>query len=157
MSKSITVPTGMKPLEIMINRRRYVLTPGTTVTVPDEVAELLANNAANAPQQAELAEENIPLIVTFTLDDETLVPDVAWVLANVKWRKGKLVYGKIGEKIYLPVQKAGSDIVLRNVDVDADEGTLVVDTIFWSGLEGPTENVTMYTLTEAEEASGTVV
>jgi len=61
MSKSITVPdTGFYPTEITINKTKYVLEPGTTVTVPDEVAALLDDIFALRPKADANAADLLP-------------------------------------------------------------------------------------------------
>lgn len=51
MSKTITIPSdGGSRVYVTINGRNYVFTAGETVTVPDEVAALLADNLAIKPK-----------------------------------------------------------------------------------------------------------
>lgn len=50
MSKTITIPDDLTRLEVEINGVHYTYTGGETVEVPDEVAALLQNNAANSPE-----------------------------------------------------------------------------------------------------------
>lgn len=47
--KTVKIPENVTRLEVAINGRTYVYKGGTTVSVPDEVAELLSANAAEAP------------------------------------------------------------------------------------------------------------
>ena len=49
MSKTITIPSDLTRLEVEINGVHYTYTGGETVEVPDDVAALLQNNAANSP------------------------------------------------------------------------------------------------------------
>lgn len=49
MSKTITIPADVSRMEITINNKTYTYQGGATVTVPDEVAALIAANEANKP------------------------------------------------------------------------------------------------------------
>lgn len=49
MSKTITIPADVSRMEITINNKTYVYQGGATVSVPDEVAALIAANEANKP------------------------------------------------------------------------------------------------------------
>lgn len=51
MSQTITIPSDRNPYVVEINGVKYEYKAGSSVTVPDEVAALIANNAANAPKQ----------------------------------------------------------------------------------------------------------
>ncbi|MBR5093884.1 MAG: hypothetical protein IK095_02195 [Oscillospiraceae bacterium] len=49
MAKKVKIPGNVTRLEIVINGVSYVYKGGQTVSVPDEVADLLENNSLNAP------------------------------------------------------------------------------------------------------------
>lgn len=50
MSKTIVIPTDRgSRVKVVINHTLYEYTAGTTQTVPDEVAAMLENSAAEAP------------------------------------------------------------------------------------------------------------
>ena len=49
MSKTVTIPSDVSRLEVEINRVHYSYKGGDTVTVPDEVAALLADNLRDVP------------------------------------------------------------------------------------------------------------
>lgn len=49
MSKTVTIPMSPSPYVVTINNTRYEYKAGATVSVPDEVAALIAANAGNAP------------------------------------------------------------------------------------------------------------
>lgn len=50
MSKTIVIPTDRgSRVRVVVNHKVYEYAAGTTQTVPDEVAELLENSAAEAP------------------------------------------------------------------------------------------------------------
>lgn len=60
MAKTITIPDGYKPLEIVINGCVYVYMPGETVSVPDEVASVIANMQDQKPEESsEVKQETI--------------------------------------------------------------------------------------------------
>lgn len=50
MSKTVTIPSDVTRMEIIINEKTWTFAGGATVTVPDEVAALIATNAANKPK-----------------------------------------------------------------------------------------------------------
>ena len=52
MSKSVKIPAEPNPWVCRINEKTYSYPAGTTQTVPDEVAEIIAANAAMAPQES---------------------------------------------------------------------------------------------------------
>ena len=53
MSKSIKIPEiGQAPIRLKINNTEYTFTPGETATVPDDVAELLAQITGSKPMPA---------------------------------------------------------------------------------------------------------
>lgn len=49
MSKTVTIPSNVNWLEICLNGKRFNYQGGATVSVPDEVADLLSNNQKNEP------------------------------------------------------------------------------------------------------------
>ncbi len=49
MSQTVVIPSDVTRLEVEINGVHYTYTGGETVTVPDSVAYLILNNAANKP------------------------------------------------------------------------------------------------------------
>ena len=50
MAKTITIPTNKgNPVLVSINGKKYKYTAGATVSVPNEVAALLADNQKNEP------------------------------------------------------------------------------------------------------------
>lgn len=51
MSQTITIPANVQDLTVTINNTSYTYRGGSTVTVPDEVAEVIANIEANAPKE----------------------------------------------------------------------------------------------------------
>ena len=50
MSKTVTIPSDVSRMEIIINEKTWTFAGGATVTVPDEVAALIATNASNKSQ-----------------------------------------------------------------------------------------------------------
>lgn len=47
MAKTVTIPADVTRMEITINNKTYVYQGGATVSVPNEVASLIENNAKN--------------------------------------------------------------------------------------------------------------
>lgn len=47
--KEITIPNDMSPFVVIINEQRYTYTPGETVSVPDEVYEIIKQQVEAAP------------------------------------------------------------------------------------------------------------
>ena len=143
MSKSIVVPQGHRPLEIVINGVRTVLTPGQTVSVPDEVAELLANNAENKIPQ-ESAHGQYPYRVTFEMPDfyGNRKTNDSYTAAMAAWREGRIVYAMDGEKVYFPshVDIEGTFVFVNRQINDSKE--LIEQTISWPKT-GPAENKTI--------------
>ena len=81
MSKTITIPADVSRMEIIINEKTWTFAGGATVTVPDEVADLIANNAANKPSGKRPVENPIgndglytgtDYIEVYTTEDGTL-------------------------------------------------------------------------------------
>lgn len=52
MSKSVKIPTGPDPWVCRINEKTYSYPAGTTQSVPDEVAAIIADNQAMEPKEA---------------------------------------------------------------------------------------------------------
>ena len=157
MSKTITIPTGISPLEVSINDVKYVFTPGLTVTVPDEVAELLRNNLANAPVESNQPEDMFPKVAVFELGDSTgeLKTDAPYLSTLVVWRKGKLVYAKLGEKIYLPVELTDDrTMIFANRSIDPDKQQLIDNTIYWPAWGNPSFSQNIWGLAPTEDDSG---
>lgn len=50
--KTITIPTYKNPFEVTVNGETYSYTAGETVSVPDEVAEIIENGKALEPTEA---------------------------------------------------------------------------------------------------------
>ena len=53
--KTVTIPSNLDPYKIDINGQHYEYKGGDTVSVPDEVADLINNNLANEPKENEYA------------------------------------------------------------------------------------------------------
>ena len=67
MSKTVKIPDNMKPWRAELNGVKYEYEAGSTQTVPDEVAELIARSekrddapAAKAPWEIEIPEQEAP-------------------------------------------------------------------------------------------------
>ena len=58
MAKTVTIPSNVSWLDVEINGDHYQYKGGETVSVPDEVAELLENNQAEAPHGTRPASDN---------------------------------------------------------------------------------------------------
>ena len=63
MSKSVTIPTNMKPFwACEINGIQYSYLAGSTATVPDEVAALVEQYYAALPKEEDLTYKNVLLV-----------------------------------------------------------------------------------------------
>ena len=81
MSKTITIPTNCNPYIVVINNKVYTYKAGSTIEVPDEVAEAIEDALELVPKPkrylskiAQLAEGSITEIIPSDLDGvETIV------------------------------------------------------------------------------------
>lgn len=65
MSKSVVIPASEKPMwECEINGKKFSFEAGATVTVPDEVAALIAANAEMLPKEADVVESSTADVYT---------------------------------------------------------------------------------------------
>ena len=49
--KTITIPTNYDPFRLTVNGKEYVYAGGSTVSVPDDVADVIENAIANEPKE----------------------------------------------------------------------------------------------------------
>ena len=180
--KTVKIPENETRLEVAINGRTYVYTGGTTVSVPDEVAELLSANAAEAPSGVRATSEaknagllpdgsedavpvytdgngymkvtdtNMTSVIHFEGSGEDYSADTRWNKAFSRTIQGKAVFGMLGGAV-LPLQSASMQkIVFQGSYTDPTDGTMTVVTIDWSGRDGITVPEKVYDLTEHEES-----
>lgn len=69
MAKTVTIPADVSRMEITINNKTYVYQGGATVSVPNEVAALIENNAANKPGGTRPASEPLNAAGLYAGDD----------------------------------------------------------------------------------------
>lgn len=180
--KTVKIPENVTRLEVAINGRTYVYKGGTTVSVPDEVAELLSANAAEAPSGVRATSEaknagllpdgsedampvytdangymqvtdtNMTSVVHFEGSGEDYSADTSWNKVFTRTIQGKAVFGMLGGAV-LPLQSASMQkIVFQGANTDPTDGTMTVVTIEWSFRDGITVTEKVYDLTEHEES-----
>lgn len=81
--KEVTIPKGFKPFKITVNNRVYEYTPGETVTVPDDVAEVIDHIALPKEPKANSVIDNQGL--SFTKDDAGKILQVNDKGTDVVW------------------------------------------------------------------------
>ena len=69
MAKTVTIPADVSRMEITINNKTYTYPGGATVSVPDEVAALIAANQANKPGGTRPASEPLNAAGLYEGDD----------------------------------------------------------------------------------------
>jgi len=74
MAKTIKIPDDVTRLEVTINGKTYTYEGGATVSVPDEVAELIATNEANRPAALGTRPVNAPLAAETKKENRAGVP-----------------------------------------------------------------------------------
>ena len=184
MAKTVKIPEYATRLEITINSKTYVYKGGTTVSVPDEVAELLSANAAEAPSGVRATSEaknagllpdgsedavpvytdgngymkvtdtNMTRVIHFEGSGEDYSADTSWNKAFSMTLKGKAVFGMLGGAV-LPLQAASSSsVVFQGAYTDTTDGTMTVVTVEWSKAGGITVTEKVYDLTEHQEEAG---
>ena len=83
MAKTITIPGDVTRMEITLNGKTYVYAGGATVSVPDEVAALIAANEANLPDTFGTRPVNAPLAAENKKGSRAGVPVLTDELGNL--------------------------------------------------------------------------
>lgn len=119
MSKEVMIPTFMQPdFVCTINNVTYRYKAGTTQTVPDEVAELIANINAQEPVEnpPETLEHEITRIATQIAEEkvaETYVIDLTQLTLSPGEAINLTDAGIITKDEFLAMTESGKDIYIR--------------------------------------------
>lgn len=152
--REVTIPEGWNPCKITVNNVTYEYPAGQTVEVPDEIAALIEQAAANQPQakdqrqvySLEFGPEDAGKVLTVN-DAET---EAIWA-RNILWINATVTEGadhfiprldKTFREIYTAMQNKILCVVISRIE-RADSNTMthsVVEQASYSPSEGCTVN-----------------